>query len=130
MAVGGVEVIIGFLRSKELGPIVMFGSGGVLVELVRDTTYRSIPLSHAEAEEMIQESLSLQTHEAGSEASPSRTWNALIDGIVQASRIFLTNPWIKEMEFNPVAVLDKGRGIRVLDALVVTRERIAFFRQT
>ncbi len=118
MVGGGVEVIVGFLRSKELGPIVMFGSGGVLVELVRDTTYRSIPLSRAEAEAMIQESLSFKLMK-GFRGQPVKDLNALADGIVQASRIFLANPWIKEMEFNPVAVLDEGRGIKILDALIV-----------
>lgn len=118
MAGGGVEVIVGFLRSKELGPIVMFGAGGVLVELVRDTTYRSIPLSRAEAEAMIQESLSFKLLK-GFRGQPVKDLNALADGIVQASRIFVANPWIKEMEFNPVAVLDEGRGIKILDALIV-----------
>jgi acetyltransferase len=60
MAGGGVEVIVGFVRSRELGPIVMFGSGGILVELVRDTAYRSIPFSRTEAEAMIRESLSFK----------------------------------------------------------------------
>ena len=119
MAGGGVEVIVGFLRSKELGPIVMFGSGGVLVELVRDTTYRSIPLSRAEAEEMIQESLCFKLIK-GFRGQAVKDSNALTDGILQASRIFLANPWIKEMEFNPVTVLDEGRGIKILDALIVT----------
>jgi acetyltransferase len=118
MVGGGVEVIVGFLRSKELGPIVMFGAGGVLVELVRDTTYRSIPLSRAEAEAMIQESLSFKLLK-GFRGQPVKDLNALADGIVQASRIFVANPWIKEMEFNPVAVLDEGRGIKILDALIV-----------
>ena len=119
MAGGGVEVIVGFLRSKELGPIVLFGSGGVLVELVRDTTYRSIPLSRAEAEEMIQESLCFKLIK-GFRGQAVKDSNALTDGILQASRIFLANPWIKEMEFNPVTVLDEGRGIKILDALIVT----------
>jgi hypothetical protein len=48
--------------------------------------------------------------------------DALAAGIVQASRIFLANAWIKEMEFNPVSVLEKGQGIKILDALVVPRD--------
>jgi len=98
---------------------VLFGSGGVLVELVRDTTYRSIPLSRAEAEEMIQESLCFKLIK-GFRGQAVKDSNALTDGILQASRIFLANPWIKEMEFNPVTVLDEGRGIKILDALIVT----------
>ncbi|HEY1373867.1 MAG TPA: acetate--CoA ligase family protein [Candidatus Binatia bacterium] len=118
MAGGGVEVILGFVRSKELGPIVMFGSGGVLVELVRDTAYRSIPLSRAEAEAMIRESLSFKLLQ-GFRGQAPKDVSALADGIVQASRVFAANPWIKEMEFNPVAVFEAGRGIKILDALIV-----------
>jgi acetyltransferase len=121
MASGGVEVIVGFIRSKELGPIVMFGSGGVLVELVRDTRYRSIPLSRDEAEAMIQESLSFKLLK-GFRGQAAKDVEALAAGIVQASRIFLANGWIKEMEFNPVAVLGEGRGIKILDALVVAEQ--------
>jgi acetyltransferase len=67
---------------------------------------------------MIQESLSFKLMK-GFRGQPVKDLNALADGIVQASRIFLANPWIKEMEFNPVAVLDEGRGIKILDALIV-----------
>jgi acetate---CoA ligase (ADP-forming) len=123
MADEGVEVIVGCLRSKELGPIVMFGSGGVLVELVRDTTYRSIPLSRADAESMIQESLSFKLLK-GFRGQAAKDVEALAGGIVQASRIFLANSWIKEMEFNPISVLNEGRGIKILDALIVADQKI------
>jgi hypothetical protein len=48
----------------------------------------------------------------------------LASGIVQASRIFLANSWIKEMEFNPISVLSEGRGIKILDALIVADQKI------
>src|SRR5688500_9876989 len=98
----------------------MFGSCGVQVEKARETTYRSIPLCNAEAETMIQESLSFKLLK-GFRGQAVRDLNALADGIVQASRIFLANPWIKEMEFNPVSVLSQGLGIKILDALIVTQ---------
>ena len=50
---------------------------------------------------------------------PDRDIDALIDTIQESSRIFLANPWIKEMEFNPVTVLTAGKGVRILDALLV-----------
>jgi acetate---CoA ligase (ADP-forming) len=120
MASGGVEVIIGFLRSKELGPVVMFGSGGILVELVGDTSYRSIPLSHQEAEQMVQECLCFKLMK-GFRGGEAKDVNALVEGILHAAKIFLANPWIKEMEFNPVTVLDDGHGIKILDALIVAQ---------
>jgi acetate---CoA ligase (ADP-forming) len=57
----------------------------------------------------------------GFRGQADRDLNALADGVVQASRIFLANPWINEMEFNPVAVFEEGRGIKILDALILTR---------
>ena len=116
----GVEVIVGFLRSNELGPIVMFGSGGVLVELVRDTTYRSLPLTRAEAERMGQECLCYKLMK-GFRNQAEKDLGALIDAILSASRVFMATPWIREMEFNPIAVLDRGEGVRVLDALIVAQ---------
>jgi acyl-CoA synthetase (NDP forming) len=121
MVRGGVEVIVGFLRTKELGPVVMFGSGGVLVELVRDTTYRSIPIEQKETERMIEECLCYRLMK-GFRNQPDKDIDSLVDAIVKASRVFKENPWILEMEFNPVAVLDRGHGIRVLDALVVAED--------
>ena len=116
----GVEVIVGFLRSAELGPIVMFGSGGVLVELVRDTTYRSLPLTRAEAERMVQECLCYKLMK-GFRNQAEKDLGALIEAILSASRVFMATPWIREMEFNPIAVLDRGEGVRVLDALIVAQ---------
>lgn len=118
MVPGGVEVIVGFLRSSELGPIVMFGSGGVLVELVRDTAYRSLPLTRREAERMVEECLCYRLMK-GFRNQAAKDTNALVDAILQASRVFLATPWIREMEFNPITVLDRGRGVKVLDALIV-----------
>lgn len=118
MVGGGVEVIVGFLRSRELGPIVMFGSGGTLVELVRDTTYRSLPLARKDAERMIAECLCYRLMR-GFRNQPDKDIAALIDGILESSKVFLANPWIQELEFNPVMVLHQGRGIKILDALLV-----------
>lgn len=121
MVQGGVEVILGFLRSKELGPVVMFGSGGTLVELVRDTTYRSLPLTKKDAQKMIEECLCSKLM-SGFRNQPDKDIDALVEGILQSSKFFLANPWIKEMEFNPVAVLNRAEGIRILDALVVSED--------
>ncbi len=121
MVRGGVEVILGFLRSKELGPVVMFGSGGILVELLHDTNYRSLPLTRAEVEPMIQECSCFKLLK-GFRNQTDKDVDSLVEGILQASRVFLANPWIKEMEFNPVAVLDQGQGIKILDVLVISED--------
>lgn len=118
MVPAGVEVIVGFLRASELGPIVMFGSGGVLVELVRDTTYRSLPLTRREAQRMVEECLCYKLMK-GFRDQTEKDIDALVDAILQASRMFLATPWVREMEFNPIAVLDRGQGVKVLDALIV-----------
>ncbi|MBI4527377.1 MAG: acetate--CoA ligase family protein [Deltaproteobacteria bacterium] len=124
MVSDGLEVIFGFLRSRELGPVVMFGSGGILVELVRDTTYRSLPLGRNEIARMIEECL-CQKLMKGYRNQPDKDLDALVDGIAQCSKFFLANPWIREMEFNPVAVLSRGNGVKALDALIVSGSNAA-----
>lgn len=114
---GGTEVILGFLRNAELGPLIMFGSGGVLVELIRDVSYRSLPAGREVLESMVRETLSYKLLR-GYRNQPRGDIESLLDLMAEASAIFLANPWMQEMEFNPVAVLPAGRGVRLLDAVL------------
>lgn len=117
MVPGGVEVILGFIRYSDLGPVVMLGSGGVLVELLRDATYRSLPISRQEAKRMVEE-VAISRLLKGFRGQPEKDEAALVDAITNLSQFFLANPWIRELELNPVVVLDKGKGVRILDALL------------
>ena len=117
----GTEVILGFLRNPELGPLVMFGSGGILVELLRDVSYRSLPATADDFRSMLQETLCYKLLQ-GFRNQPPADMEGLLDLMREAAAVFLANPWMKELEFNPVAVLPKEQGVRVLDvALTVSK---------
>ncbi|MBI2986597.1 MAG: acetate--CoA ligase family protein [Deltaproteobacteria bacterium] len=115
----GTEVILGFLRKPELGPLVMFGSGGILVELIRDVSYRSLPAGREDLAGMVRETLSYKLLR-GFRNQPAGDVEGLLDLMTEASALFLANPWMKELEFNPIVVLPAGRGVRALDVVLTT----------
>ena len=110
----GTEVVVGFLRNPDLGPLVMFGSGGVLVELLRDVSYRSLPASADDLKSMVRDTLCYKLLQ-GFRNHPPADVKSLVELISEAAAVFLSNPWMRELEFNPVIVLPKEQGVRVLD---------------
>ena len=116
MAPKGVEVIIGGFRDEQFGPVVMFGTGGVAVELMKDVSYRLAPLDKAEALEMMKEvkSYPLLT---GFRASMAVDMDKLADAIVKVSEIITEIEEIKEIEINPLIASDKG--VMAVDARVL-----------
>lgn len=113
----GTEVVLGFVRDPDLGPLVMFGSGGILVELLRDVSYRSLPASDADFRNMLRETLCYKLLQ-GFRNDPPADMESLIELMTEATAVFLSNPWMKELEFNPVVVLPVGQGVRVLDVML------------
>ncbi|MGH7843654.1 MAG: acetate--CoA ligase family protein, partial [Candidatus Binatia bacterium] len=120
----GIEVVVGFLRNPDLGPLVMFGSGGILVELLRDVSYRSLPASADDLKSMVRDTLCYKLLQ-GFRNHPPADVNSLIELMGETAAVFLSNPWMKELEFNPVAVLPSGQGVRVLDVMLSASNEIA-----
>lgn len=116
MAPKGVEVIIGGLRDDQFGSAVMFGIGGIAVELMKDVSYRLAPLDKEEAMSMMKElkSYPLLTGYRGS--SPVDL-GKLGEAIVKVSEIIAELEGIKEMEINPLIVYKDG--VMAVDARVV-----------
>jgi acetyltransferase len=117
----GIETILGFLRNPELGPLVMFGSGGILVELLRDVSYRSLPGTADDFRSMVQDTLCHKLLQGFRNQAPA-DMEALLDLMREAAAVFLANPWMKELEFNPVVVLPEEQGVRVLDVALTASE--------
>jgi acetyl-CoA synthetase (ADP-forming) len=103
----GVEVIIGGLRDRQFGPAVMFGIGGVAVELMKDVSYRLAPIDKAEALEMMKEVKSYCLL-IGFRGSMAVDIDKLADAIVKVSEIITELEEIKEMEINPLIASEKG----------------------
>jgi hypothetical protein len=115
MAQGLAEVIIGFRRDPEVGPVVMLGAGGILAELHRDISLRLAPVDEAGALEMIAEVRSLRVIE-GWRGLPRGDVPALVTAVRAVSRLAFLHE-IEEAEINPLMVHESG--VTVADAWVV-----------
>ncbi|CAN7346262.1 acetate--CoA ligase family protein [Variovorax sp. LjRoot178] len=119
MADDGVEVVLSCLRQTDFGPIISIGTGGVAVELYRDITHLALPVSPDQVRTALKK-LKLWTLLQGFRGKPAADVDALVDTAVKLGDLFLATPDIKEFELNPVIVGAKGKGLRVVDALVAT----------
>jgi acyl-CoA synthetase (NDP forming) len=112
----GQEVLVGALADPTFGPLVTFGLGGVLVEVLRDVTFRLAPASAAEALEMV-EGIRAAEVLRGVRGAPPADRRALADMIAAVSRLISDFPEIAEIDLNPVLVDE--RGATAVDARIV-----------
>jgi acyl-CoA synthetase (NDP forming) len=116
MAPPGVEVIVGMSKDAQFGPVLMFGLGGILVEVLKDVSFRIVPVSQRDAAEMIREIKGYPVLEGYRGQKPASI-SALERLIVKVSQFVEKNPQIKELDLNPVfAYHDKAVAV---DARVV-----------
>jgi acetate---CoA ligase (ADP-forming) subunit beta len=101
MAPPGVEVIIGMTRDAQFGPVIMFGLGGIMVEVLKDVSFRIVPLTRWDAAEMISE---IKGHAIlrGFRGQPPVSITALEDLVLKISDFIAQNPQVKELDLNPV----------------------------
>jgi len=103
----GQEVIVGMLRDPQFGPLMMFGSGGVEVEGLKDVAFALAPLNQAEAEKMIRKTWAGRKLK-GFRHIPPADEDSVIDVLINLSRLAMENESIEEIEINPLRVLNKG----------------------
>ncbi len=113
----GTEVIIGIKREEGIGPVMMFGLGGVYVEMLKDVSFRLAPLSEADASRMVREIRSFPLLEGGRGLEPSDI-TALEKLLIKVSQMAQELPEIIEMDLNPVIVYPEGKGVKVVDARI------------
>lgn len=116
MAPKGQECIIGMVRNPQFGPVVMFGLGGIFVEVLKDVSFRVTPLTNLDVDEMITEikGYPLLTGIRGEEP---KDINTLKDIIIRISKMAIDNPEIKEVDLNPIIVHEKG--VSIVDARII-----------
>ncbi len=118
MAPAGHELIVGMRRDAQFGPLLMFGLGGIYVELLRDVAFRVAPFSRAETLAMIGE-----THAgkllAGLRGQPPADIDAVADMIERVAQLALDHPQIQEIDVNPLVVYPAGQGALAVDARMV-----------
>jgi acyl-CoA synthetase (NDP forming) len=115
MALPGTEAIVGVTRDPTFGPILMFGLGGIFVEILQDVSLRSIPITESDADEMIKGIKGhplLEGYRGRSADIP-----ALKDLLMQISDLVVKHPEIAEMDLNPVFLYPDG--YKVVDARII-----------
>ncbi len=121
MIEGGHEVLLGVSRDPTFGPVLTVGLGGIYVEVLKDVAFRLPPITKDDALEMLRE---LRTYAllAGARGAAPSDVQALAGAIERVSWLALDlQERIAEMDINPLRVLPRGQGIRVVDALVVLK---------
>jgi len=118
MVMGGKEIIVGVNRDPQFGPLLMFGLGGIYVEVLKDVAFRVAPISSLDAKEMIQEirAYHLLQGVRGEQASDQE---AIVDVLLRISQLVTDFPEIVELDINPLLVCEVGRGAVAVDARLV-----------
>ncbi|UCE11625.1 MAG: acetate--CoA ligase family protein [Candidatus Thorarchaeota archaeon] len=114
----GTEVIVGVTKDAQFGHALMFGLGGIFVEVLKDVTFRLIPLREIDAREMVSEIKAAKILEGVRGENP-RDVEALIDVIMKVSKMVEENPDIIELDCNPTFIYEKGKGALVVDARIL-----------
>ena len=116
MARPGVEIIIGMSKDPQFGPVIMFGLGGILVEILKDVAFRIVPLTRRDAAEMIRE-IKGYTLLQGYRGQDAVNIPYLEELILKVSDFVEKNPQIKELDLNPLIAYEDG--IIAVDARIV-----------
>jgi acetyltransferase len=114
MAPDGVDTIVGGKRDGEFGPVVMFGLGGIFVEVMKDVTMRVAPIDDGLAREMIEE-IQGSPILKGARGRPLADVEELSRVLVKISKLLADQPSIKSLDINPLRVFERGSGCLALD---------------
>lgn len=117
MVTGGRETILGMTIDASFGPLVMFGLGGIYVEVLKDVSFRIAPISDLDAHEMVK-SIKSYPLLSGFRGEEPVDIESIEDYIQRLSRLVEDFPEIEEMDINPFMVFEKGRCCNVLDARI------------
>jgi acyl-CoA synthetase (NDP forming) len=119
MARPGTEIIIGMFKDAQFGPVIMFGLGGIFVEVLKDVSFRLIPIVQRDADEMIKEIKGYSLLQGYRGQEPANI-PSLVDIMLKVSDLVEKTPGIKEIDLNPVfAYKDSAL---VVDARIVLEE--------
>jgi acetyl-CoA synthetase (ADP-forming) len=116
MAPHGTEVIVGAIKDPQFGPAIMFGLGGVFVEVLKDVTFRIAPITEDEACEMISEVKAYPLLK-GYRNTPPADIEAIAKILLHTSRLVTDHQEIKELDLNPIIVYKKGA--KTVDARII-----------
>lgn len=117
MVMGGREVILGVTKDAQFGHMLMFGLGGIYVEVLKDVSFRIAPINRREANDMI-EGIRTAALLKGARGEASSDIESIKDALLRLSQLVVDFPMIKELDINPLKVFSAGGGSIAIDARI------------
>jgi 4-hydroxybutyryl-CoA synthetase (ADP-forming) len=117
MVKGGKEMIIGSKLEPGMGPVIMLGMGGIYVEVLKDVTFKLAPVTNNEANDMI-ETIKMKKILEGVRGEKPSDKSKLSECIQRLSQLVTDFKEIKELDMNPVLVMEQGKGCKILDVRI------------
>ncbi len=122
---GGKETIIGAKQDPKFGSLLMFGMGGIYVEVLKDVIFRLAPINEHEAKDML-ESIKTSKLLKGVRGEKSSDVNALTDCLLRLSQLVTDFPEISEFDMNPLLVLEDGNGCKAVDVRIGLTDKSSY----
>jgi 4-hydroxybutyryl-CoA synthetase (ADP-forming) len=122
MVRSGKETILGAKHDPIFGPLVMFGLGGIYVEVLRDVVFRLAPIDEDEASRMVHSIKTIKLLKGVRGEKPSDL-RAIVDSLQRLSQLVTEFPEIEEFDANPLLVLEEGKGVRVVDVRISLKSK-------
>ncbi len=122
MVRGGTECIVGISNDPLFGPAIMFGLGGIFAEVMKDVSFRILPITRSEAYDMVREIKAFPVLD-GARGRPKADVDALVDTLVKLAALALDlKEQVAEIDINPLFVMEHGKGVMAADALIKPRQ--------
>lgn len=118
MVFGAEEIILGIKRDPSFGPVLLFGLGGIFVEVFKDVSFGVAPLSRDEAMHMLEQTKAYKILK-GTRGRNPRDIDSIVDALLRLGQLAADFPEIEELDINPLFVLDKGKGCVLGDARMI-----------
>lgn len=115
-----LEVIVGATRDPTFGPVILFGLGGIFVEVLKDVSFRITPLTRYDAETMLTEIRAARILD-GYRGTPPRDKEAIVDIILRLAKFMEENESVTDVDLNPIMVFETGKGAKVADVRILIR---------
>lgn len=114
---GGIETIFGVTKDKAAGHLIMFGLGGIFVEVLKDVNFRILPIDYDDASQMIKSIKGYKILE-GIRGNPPVDFDCIIENMLKLSKLITDFPEISEIDFNPFIVSNDRSKFKILDARI------------
>jgi acyl-CoA synthetase (NDP forming) len=118
MVASGTETIIGARRDRTFGPIIMFGLGGIYVEVMKDVAFRALPINRKEVMAMVKE-IRAYPLLLGVRGEEKKDVDRVVDTIIKVGTILQNCRGISDIEINPLVVYEHGRGVKAVDVRIL-----------